>query len=148
MTKDGFLILCCVQWYLPEELGVSLRMYLWERRNYFGPDYYQKISLLLESKAKMLIYILESNVLGNNTNDIFGKIAADTIGIKIQKVVKRKPKRVQRHRGYRDKGSRRLGFEFLAEEEKDFLLRELQLQIEEDRKAQEDSYLFWSGFLD
>jgi hypothetical protein len=96
----------------------------------------------------MLIYILESNVLGNNTNDIFGKIAADTIGIKIQKVVKRKPKRVQRHRGYRDKGSRRLGFEFLAEEEKDFLLRELQLQIEEDRKAQEDSYLFWSGFLD
>lgn len=143
------LILCCASWYLPETLRVIVQdEILMKCRKRYGPDYEQKIVLLLKSKAHMLRYIQESNILGRNSNEVFGNILASKSKILITKTPKPKPKRIQRHRGYRDKGSRRIGFEFLQQEEIDFSLRELQNQIEAERESVEHSILFWEGFLD
>jgi hypothetical protein len=143
------MVLCCVSWYLPEILRLEVQIEISQRlTKKFGPEYEQKISLLLESKPKMLIYLLESNVLGYKTQEVFGNIIGSTTKLQVFQLSHRKPKRIQRHRGYRDKGSRRTGFEFLSEEEIDFTLRELQLQLEEERIAIQDSIQFWSGFMD
>lgn len=144
---DQTLLLCCISWYLPEVLRIPLQLDLLDDRKRFGPDYEQRIFLLLESKAKMLIYILESTTW-RTPEEFFGKLLANTI--KLQCLAKKvpKPKRTQRHRGYRDKGSLRIGVEFLHEEQVDFSLRELQLEIEEIRRATQDSQQFWSGFLE
>jgi hypothetical protein len=143
------MVLCCVSWYLPEVLRFEVQIEISQRlTKKFGPDYEQKISLLLESKPKMLIYLLESSILGYKTQEVFGNIIGSTTKIQVYQISHKKPKRTQRHRGYRDKGSRRTGFEFLSEEEKDFTLRELQVQLEEERIAVQHSIQFWSGFLD
>lgn len=150
IQKNGvwsFLKLCCISWYLPEELRFTLQLDLLDKKSQFGPEYEQRVALLLESKAKMLIYILESNTW-RNPEEFFGKFFANRINIQVKRKSTIKPKKVQRHRGYRDHGSRRLGFEFLREEEKDFTGRELQNLIEQTREDRETSLQFWSGFLD
>lgn len=143
------LVLCCASYYLPEELMYLVQYELLHKmRHKFGPDYEQKIVLLLGGEFQMLTYICESSIFGRNTNEVFGNIIASQAKILVVKEPEHRPKRVQRHRGYRDKGSRRIGFEFLDEEKKDFSMAELQRKLEEEREAVRHSIEFWRGFME
>lgn len=59
------------------------------------------------------------------------------------------PKRVQRHRGYRDKGTLPDYDSTVRknEEQKDWSLRDLQLSIEEERELRQDTVQLLEGFL-
>jgi hypothetical protein len=147
-TAREVLILSCISWYFPEELGVLLRLKIEEEEHRYGPDYEQKIALLLKSEPEAIIYILESNVLGNTPEEVFGNILAIRPRVTVYPYQPRRPKRAIRHRGYRDKGSLRQGSEYLQEELKDFSATEEQLRIEEQRENVRDSIDFCSGFLE
>lgn len=167
-NKYSFLKLCCMSWYLDDDIRVLLQLELQRQMYKYGPDYSQKIALLLQSEPQCIIYILESNVFGTNPNAVFGNIRANNpkIGLKIYNpqrfkdshiwkfpgisvsLITSSVKKPEFHRGYRDKGSRRIGSEYLSEEKKDFTTTELQNQIELDRQATIDSISFWSGFLE
>lgn len=108
--------LSILSWYLPEEIGLLLRWSLVEklesdriesRRTKRG------ISLgpLLSSKGQMLCYLLETSLWSDR--DFFGNIYNEEIVQRLLRCfsprfsTKRRVKRVQRHRGYRDKGTLR-----------------------------------------
>lgn len=141
------LLLSCISWYLEDELGVLLRLKLEEEVNRFGPDYSIKLSLLLQSKGGMINYILESNVLGNTPQEVFGNILAIHPKIKVYPYKERKAKRLIRHRGYRDKGTLRLQHEYHGENESDWIDDQRQLDIEEQREIQQDTIQLLMGFL-
>lgn len=149
MNAKSFLVFCALSWYLEENLRILVQLELidhWIFR--FGPDYQIKAKLLLESESKMKKSIIEFNLLGQNPKALFGNLLGAEFQLKVLEVHKPRPKKTQRHRGYRDKGSLRLGSEYLAEERKDVTLLEQQLKLEESRKTLEDTFEFLSGFLD
>lgn len=147
-SPKAILLFFLMSWYIPEEeLRILTQLYLHEKVQMLGPDYIIQLSLILESKATALELVLGGNCLGRNPNELFGVLLDKEVKVKMILVQSPKPKRTQRHRGYRDKGSRRLGIEFLAEERKDFSLTDLQNQIEERREETRDALAFLSGFL-
>lgn len=144
-----FKLLCCLVWYLPEDIQALIRMELENRSNWFGPEYEIQIDLLLRSEPETIIYILESSVLGRNSNEVFGNILAyEYIKIDCIEYSRKKPKRLVRHRGYRDHGS--LADEStigVKEYKKDFSSTELQNYIEEEREARKDMEEFCFGLM-
>jgi hypothetical protein len=96
-----------------------------------------EIQLLLESKEIMEIYLYETkrytgseifgNILGNDLKDLLKYL-------KLRRNLKSKPKRVQRHRGYRDHGSRRPDHQWLPREDYSFTeyqnLKERKLKLQ------------------
>lgn len=135
-------------WYIQdEELRILTQLYLHEKVQMLGPDYQIQLSLLLESKSQALELVLGGTCLGRNPQELFGVLLDKEVKVRMSLIQPGKPKRTQRHRGYRDKGSRRLGIEFLSEERKDFSLTDLQNQIEERREITRDTIAFLSGFL-
>lgn len=110
-TNDSvdLAVLAVLSWYIEEETGWLLRLALEEKiGNNLDLDW---IGLLLNSKAECLIYLQETNRW--HTRDFFGNVLTDNRIKRLTKAVKpifetqRRPKRVQRKRGYKDKGSLR-----------------------------------------
>lgn len=140
-------LLACISWYLPEEVSVLLRVKLEEIAAVSEQKKRIRLSLLLSSEPEMILYILESSVLGRNPEEVFGNIRGMKIRFGIVPQRRRKPKRQVRHRGYRDKGS--LGPESVTRQDylKDINLRQLQDQIELERQITEESIQFSLGFI-
>lgn len=141
------LLLACVSWYLPKEISVLLRLKLEEIAIKAEPGQRIRLSLLLSSEAEMIIYILESSVLGRNPEEVFGNIRGIPFKFVVCPKSSRKPKRQVRHRGYRDKGS--LGPECVTRQDLagDINLRLLQEQIESERRSTEEFIQISLGFI-
>lgn len=143
--KD-FIRLGIVSWYLPEEIGILLRVDLEEKLKFLAKEDRILCQQFLFSKARMLIFLKETTLW--HTRDFFGNILGTTNNLnRFFKLspLRRKVKRPQRKRGYDDKGSK-------VSDEKwkpkfDFTLTELQNQIEQERKSLKDTQLFIEGFL-
>jgi len=111
LTSDSndLVVLAVASWYITEETGFLLRLAL-EKKIGNNLDL-AWIGLLLNSKAECLIYLQETSRW--HTRDFFGNILTDARLKRLTKAVKpvfeplRKPSRVQRKRGYKDKGSLR-----------------------------------------
>lgn len=143
-----FKLLCCIVWYLRDDIQCLLRLELENKTNLFGPEYELKLKLLLRSEPEMIIYILESDVLGKNSNEVFGNILAyQHIDIKLLEYNRRKPKRLIRHRGYRDHGSLADDSTIGSKEyRKDYSSTDLQNRIEEEREILNDTEELIFGF--
>lgn len=144
-----FKLMCCICWYFPEDIQALLRLELENRVNWFGPEYNIQLRLLLRSEPETIIYILESSVLGRNSNEVFGNILAyQYIKFDVLEFNRKKPKRLIRHRGYRDHGSladdSSIG---LKEYRKDWSATEEQNYIEEQREALNDAEEILFGFM-
>lgn len=107
----GLRAISILLWSLPEELQWRIRMDLTEKQHsQLNSKQRIEISLLLESKEICYFYLYKTsrytarelfgNILGNEM-----KVALRQLRIKRKKL--KKPVRVERHRGYRDKGSLR-----------------------------------------
>lgn len=144
-----FKLMCCISWYLPEDVQALFRMELENRVKWFGPEYELQLRLLLRSEPETIIYILESSVLGRNSNEVFGNILAyQFIKIDVLEFNRKKAKRPMRHRGYRDHGS--LADESsigMKEYRKDYSATEEQNYIEEQREALNDAEEILFGFM-
>lgn len=99
-----------LSWYLPEEYRILLQMSLKEEiKNKENLDY---IEYLLESRCLMILFLQETSLW--STRDFFGNILTKESLIRAMFSVScryetlRKPKRSQRIRGYRDKGTMKL----------------------------------------
>lgn len=150
LPTKGIITFFLMSWFIPDEfVRIQTQLYLQEKVTMLGPDYQTKLSLILISRHHAMTLLLDGDLLGNNSNEVFGVLLNSEVKVKMVLVsINRKPKKTQRIRGYRDKGSRRLGIEFLSEERKDFSLVELQQQIEERRQSLQDSIQFWKGWID
>lgn len=140
-------LLACLSWYLPKEISVLVRLELEERASKSEPEQRVRLSCLLSSEPEMILYILESDVLGKNSDEVFGNIRGSQVKFAILPKRAKKPKRTVRHRGYRDKGS--LGPESVTREDlaRDIGLRDQQMEIERLRKQVEQSIQFCLGFI-
>lgn len=141
-SLSNLVCLAIVSWYIPEEIGILLRM---ELSKLTGNENYFILEFLLEEKGLMLCYLIETSLW--HTRDFFGNEAKQIL--RCLKTIRprfsstRKPTRIQRHRGYRDKGSLRLKHELHSFAEG---TREQQT-IEEQRKVRQDTKDFITGFL-
>lgn len=143
-STQNLICLSILSWYLPEDLGVCLRMSLmkkWEDKD-------DKIigEFLLKSKSYCLLFLQDTSLW--HTRDFFGNILNRRrydIFIFVKPLFDSlKPvRRKIRHRGYRDKGTLKLAHE----------IHELatctaeQLKIEEEREIQLDTIQFLEGWL-
>lgn len=154
--RADLIALGILSWYLPEEIGVILRLSI-EEHVADDPHLERQeridtiLPLVLTSKGTMLCFLIDSNLW--STRDFFGNIYNEEIlrrliyqfSPQFQKGIWVKTKRVQRHRGYRDKGTYRdvsrsnpnAGIN-LNLEEKELELRRIRI---------EHSYQFLLGFI-
>lgn len=146
--------LACLSWWIDEEedLGKVIRFLLEEQVDRF-PDFGHELQLVLSSKAECLLFLQEryesryqdlfSSIFtlkwswvdphtGGNIVRTFFEIAPRTFWIK-----KKKPRKVQRKRGYRDHGSLGDHGNIVRREEwkKDYSNREEEELIEENRRT-------------
>lgn len=149
--KDFRLLrsLAILQWYLPEIWHWRIFLDLKEKTfSQLNQKQRIEILLLLESKEIMEIYLYETkrytgseifgNILGNDLKDLF-KI------LRLRRNLKSKPKRIERHRGYRDHGSRRPDHQWLPQE--DYSFTEYQNLKERNLKLQTRTVTVLSDFL-
>lgn len=109
-NKTDLICLSIFSYYCPPEVGILIResiqeIYSKNEENFFV------LNFLLQGKAEMLIFLQETSLW--HTRDLYGNILTKN---RIRNIFrfceprmnrKKSPKRVQRHRGYRDKGTRR-----------------------------------------
>lgn len=143
-------ILACVSWYLPDELRVYVQEELLNicERRLCDPTTEIQLNVLLSCEGQMICYIMESNVLGNNPNEVFGNIRATKINFSIILPRVRNARRLIRRRGYRDKGALGKYTAISKEEKKDLILTELQNMIEYERILKYDAIHFALGFTE
>lgn len=138
-------ILSILVWFFPEEFQVLLVMDLQEK--WKDKDDSILGELLLRSKGHCLNFLLETSLW--HTRDFFGNvITRDNLELALSKVVpalstRKKPRRVQRHRGYRDKGTLKLQHEIHDCSD----LTSEQNEIEEQRCTTQDSINFMIGWF-
>lgn len=101
--KNDLILLAACSWYF-SELFRSLIQIEIEEKVARNPELLQ-VQCLLHSEPEAICYILDSNVLGQNPNEVFGNIRASQVTIRFKRIFLRKPKKAVRHRGYRDKGT-------------------------------------------
>lgn len=144
-AKKKLIGLAILSWYLPEEIGVLINLELreiWEESEEFLFP-----AMLLESKGQMLLFLLETR--NYHTRDFFSNIINEEIVKNLLRLVapvyktRSKPKRVQRHRGYRDKGTLKLPHEVHELANRTAEVKEL----EEKRKSSQDSINFLVGWF-
>lgn len=143
-----FLVLCCISWYLEEFWKDLLQLELLEKARSFGPDYEQKIRLLLTTEPEMICYLLDGTALGRTSREVFGNLLATQITIKFLTFRNRKPVKTQFKRGYRDKGSRVPIHQQHSNYKDSEEARLEQLKIEQDREDSFVSFQFWRGFCE
>lgn len=144
--KDDLIVLAIASWYVePSWIGMLLRLSLQEKITN-NEDLFE-INFYLQSKAEMLIFLQETSLY--HTRDFYGNLLTKnrlrrfwSLFSPLMKTARR-PKRVQRHRGYRDKGTLKQQWE--VHEAGNY--RKEQLEIEAERQALDDSYNFCRGFL-
>jgi len=137
--------LAILSWYLPEQIGVLLRMDLLEISK--ESEDLIVVTLLLNNIEQTRCYLLETSLW--HSRDFFGNIYNREIVkhlIKLFKpvfAIRKPPEQVQRHRGYRDKGTLRKVHDrhsfvsFTAEHR----------ELEERRKSLQDSIQLIEGFF-
>lgn len=144
--REKCILICLAiySWYAPEEIGILLRLAL---ERYSKNEDFWFLAIMLESKASMKNFLVETRLW--SSRDFFGNILTEEHLDKLFTYffplyqTKRRPRRVQRHRGYRDKGSLRI-----SSDRHQFIsgTREQQT-IEYQREVLTDSYQFLKGFL-
>lgn len=144
VSKCNLTVLSLLSWYLPEDLGILLRLDIEEKIRKTDLDY---LGLLLKSKGQTLCFLVETGLW--STRDWFGNILTKKniehclrcIGIR--RKTKRAPKRIQRHRGYRDKGTLR------KESDKHdlWISTAEQMNLEEKRLSISDTFNFIVGWI-
>lgn len=129
--------------YLPDEIRFLLKLAIEENIN--SDTWF--LRLLLDTKGQMMCFLIDTKLW--HTRDFFGNIFNTKsikhalLSIKPVRKTKRKPKRVQRHRGYRDKGTLRL-----ESDKHDLWYSSVrQNQIEQDRITLNDCYRLLQGFI-
>lgn len=129
-----FEILCCVSWYLEDTWKFLVQDDLLKKAKTFGPDHEIRIKLLLTTEPEMICYLLDSSALGRNTREVFGSLLATQIHFRLITFSRRRPRRPEFKRGYRDHGSRVPIHKQHSDYKNSHEAREEQLQIEEDRQ--------------
>lgn len=107
ISKQEFIQLSILSWYVDEEVRWILQSDLQEKVVTYSPEDRVVLSLLLESKVHMELFLLETSLW--HTKDFFGNIMKNLEKLDkflrcnnfLPKVVKR-----ARKRGYHDHGSR------------------------------------------
>lgn len=136
---SGLRALAIIQWNFPEYLHWRILLDLREKsHSQLNEKQKLELSILLSSKEICYFYLYETeryssrelfgNILGNQLSDLLRTL-------KIREKVILKPRKVQRHRGYRDKGSRRPEHQWL--ESFDFSFTEYQNKLEKKRYLQD-----------
>lgn len=143
---DDLVLLTLFSYYVPEELGVLLRLELQEVADR-NPEV-EILHFLLQGKGLMFCYLCDTNLW--STRDFFGNILNEKKLKRIQTFfayrfkTKRRPKRVQRHRGYRDKGTLKENHEYHS-----FVSYTKEMkELEEQRMIQKDTLTLLQGFLE
>lgn len=137
-----------LSWYLPEIIGSTLRLQIYEALQ--DHNELRFLEILLLSKGNCLVWLIETESLSER--DFFGNIMTQEHLEKFQHYFEPKfkstnlktVKRTIRHRGYRDKGTyRRL------EQHHDFTTVSYseELQIEEEQMAIRDTIDFLAGWF-
>lgn len=134
-----------LSWFVPEEWGILLRMSLEEEiKSKVNLDV---VEYLLQSKTLMILFLQETTLW--NSRDFFGNILRKEelyrtmSGVSCRYETTRAPKRPQRIRGYRDKGTLKLPHQV---HEISDLTRE-QNELEESRIDRHNTFLLSLGFL-
>lgn len=142
--KEDLVRLAILSWYIPEEYGILIRLRIREEISH-NPDLLI-LDFLTKSLGEMKLFLYHTELW--HTRDFFGNILKDNMTFKDLPIrprmrKKSKPKKVQRHRGYRDKGTLRFPHEY-----HDFSDRTLEeKQLEDDRKALKDAIDFLEGWI-
>lgn len=112
-NKEDLVVLALLSWYIPEEFGILLRL---ELEEIVSTNFdLEEVELLLRSLGEAKCFLLESSLW--HSRDFFGNVTNKERQRRLISLFepiltsKRKPKRVQRHRGYRDKGCLKLPHE-------------------------------------
>lgn len=149
--KKDLIILTVSSHYLAKES--PLRYLLQERLDEYSNqcDYFigQIIKTLLVSKIIAINYILDSSILWKTTDGFFGNMIKYEIPpeLKVLFLREKTPRRLEYHRGHRDKGSLKLDHQRVEDPRNDAVITELQNDIELQRKAAIDTAAFVEGFL-
>jgi hypothetical protein len=146
LKLTDFQALCIASWYMPEEISYTLRFDLEDYNLKFDIDSRNINTLLLKSKAEMILFLQETKLW--HTRDFFGNVLPSKIKVledlRFRKI-STKVKEIQRKRGYHDHGTLRPKHLWLPTS--DFSLTELQNQIEIKRQSQIDTTNFIGGWL-
>lgn len=141
---ENFVCLSLLSYYLPEEVGTLLRLSIQEEIQETDLDW---IELLLYNKGSALCFLIETTLW--HCRDFFGNVVTKrnlrkALSSMVPRMkTRRKPKRVLRHRGYRDKGTLR------KESDKHdlWISTTEQLKIEEERESQAQTLKFLFGWF-
>jgi hypothetical protein len=143
---DDLICLSILHWYIKDErVQLYLRLEL-ERVSYFTENFI--VRLLLESKAEMKMFLLESTLWSSRS--FFGNLFTLVRVRKLNKIIqfKKRSRRVrypQVKRGYDDKGSKRESHQWKPSS--DWSLNELQEKIEQKRSSLVSTSQFARGML-
>lgn len=148
-NKTDLLVLAIYSWYLDENIGMLLRWSMLDKLKELDPESekYLEVEICLRSRGLCLSWLQETSLY--HTRDFFGNVLTDS---RIRRCrhffaaefkTKRRSKRIQRHRGYRDKGSLRR-----ASDRHELYSGTLEHQLlEKQRQVLADTVSLWEGFL-
>jgi len=144
------VFLAIASWYLPESIGIILRLDLEESFRQNSLEDQVVLRTLVFNKSSCLEFLLETTLW--HSRDFFGNIVSkENLTRKFPSLLSlaplhRKVKKLLRKRGYNDHGSRVPDHRWKPKF--DYSLTELQLSIEIDRKVAQDTLDFIRGLLE
>lgn len=136
--------LAILSWYVPEEYGILFRLTIREYIS-LNPDL-MILDFLTKSKEEMKVFLYHTTKW--HSRDFFGNVLKEGMDLKDIPVrpkmkTRRRPKRVQRHRGYRDKGTLKFSHEI-----HDLSNRTLEeKELEDERRLYKDVRSFLEGWI-
>lgn len=142
------IALSIFQWFTTERsLAAFISLYL-EERGMIGLSDSDKflLGLCLNSKGQTKLFLLETQLW--SMSSFFGGIYSEERLCNLLRRIKfsisrmPKPKYTERHRGYRDKGSRRLAHEIHSDYKNDWSSVQLQMELERRRDVLRDTLQF------
>jgi hypothetical protein len=145
MISD-LIVLGIISWYVEKISQVYIREFVLEKKFHLSLEDQVLVELVLDSKAIMEIFILETNLW--HSRDFFGNILDISVLGRIRKRFNgfQRIKKPERKRGYHDHGSRVEDHRWLPKVTLEFT--ELQNEIERDRISKEETLSFLRGTLE
>lgn len=143
-TLTNLLILSLISWYVPEDLGILLRLEIQEK---IADRDTQFLDICLRNKGLCLCFLLETTAW--STREFFGNILTiSNIENSLRSLrpimkTKRKVNRSQRHRGYRDKGTLRKN----SDRHDLWISTAEQMKLEESRLSSRQTLDFIEGWI-
>lgn len=143
---DDLIALSLISYYLPEIAGWSLRISIEEIVDK-NPEL-SIVHFLLQGKGLCWLFLCDTKLW--SIRDFFGNILSksrlEQLGYMFEPKLRsnKSPKRVQRHRGYRDKGSLKFSHEYHSFVD---FTKEMN-ELEQSRQSREDTLAFIRGFLE